>query len=84
VHQHSEGNPLFVIAILEHLIAQRFLVREGTGGAARWQYRAPFQEMEASVPDGLAQMIELEIQRLSPEEQRILEAGSFWKRIRSR
>jgi predicted ATPase len=77
VHQHSEGNPLFVIAILEHLIAQRFLVREGTGGVARWQHRAPFQEMEASVPDGLAQMIELEIERLSPEEQRILEAGSL-------
>src|SRR5260370_36928687 len=33
--------------------------------------------MEASVPDGLAQMIELEIERLSPEEQRILEAGSL-------
>jgi predicted ATPase/DNA-binding winged helix-turn-helix (wHTH) protein len=77
VHQHSEGNPLFVIAILEHLIAQRFLVREGTGGVARWQHRAPFQEIEASVPDGLAQMIELEIERLSPEEQRILEAGSL-------
>jgi predicted ATPase len=77
VHQHSEGNPLFVIAILEHLIAQRFLVREGRHGVARWEQRAPLQEMEASVPDRLAQMIELEIERLSPEEQRILEAGSL-------
>jgi predicted ATPase len=77
VHQHSEGNPLFAIAILEHLIAQRFLVREGKNGAARWEQRVPFQEMEASVPDGLAQMIELEIERLSPEEQGLLEAGSL-------
>ena len=78
VHQHSEGNPLFAIAILEHLIAQRFLVRGGTDGvAAQWEQRAPLQEMEASVPDGLAQMIELEIERLSPEEQRMLEAGSL-------
>jgi predicted ATPase len=77
VHQHSEGNPLFVIAILEHLIAQRFLVREGKDGVAQWEQRAPLQEMEASVPDGLAQMIELEIERLSPEEQRMLEAGSL-------
>jgi predicted ATPase len=77
VHQHSEGNPLFAIAILEHLIAQRFLVRGGTNGVARWGQRAPLQEMEASVPDGLAQMIELEIERLSPEEQRMLEAGSL-------
>jgi predicted ATPase len=33
--------------------------------------------MEASVPDGLAKMIELEIERLSPEDQRLLEAGSL-------
>jgi predicted ATPase/DNA-binding winged helix-turn-helix (wHTH) protein len=77
VHRHSEGNPLFVIAILEHLIAQRFLVREGTDHAVRWKQRAPLQDLEASVPDGLAQMIELEIERLSPEDQRLLEAGSL-------
>jgi predicted ATPase/DNA-binding winged helix-turn-helix (wHTH) protein len=77
VHQHSEGNPLFVIAILEHLIARHFLVREGIDGVARWEQRVPLRVMEASVPDGLAQMIELEIERLSPQEQRILEAGSL-------
>jgi predicted ATPase/DNA-binding winged helix-turn-helix (wHTH) protein len=85
VHQRSEGNPLFIIAILEHLTAQRFLVRDGahgqSEGAVRWEERVPFQEleleMEASVPDGLAQMIELEIERLSQREQRLLEAGSL-------
>jgi predicted ATPase/DNA-binding winged helix-turn-helix (wHTH) protein len=82
IHRHSEGNPLFVIALLEHLIAQRHLVREGVDGAgidgtARWEQRASFQEMEADVPDGLAQMVELEIARLSDAEQRTLEAGSL-------
>jgi predicted ATPase len=77
VHQHSEGNPLFVIAILEHLIAQKFLARQGIPGAAHWEMQAPFHEMEASVPDGLAQMIELEMERLTPDEQRLLEAGSL-------
>lgn len=78
VHQRSEGNPLFVIAILEHLIAQRFLVRAGVDGAQAWELRGSFQEMEASVPDGLAQMIETEIERLSQQEQRLLEAGSLF------
>jgi predicted ATPase/DNA-binding winged helix-turn-helix (wHTH) protein len=77
VHQRSEGNPLFVIAILEHLIAQSFLVRNVT----QWEQRVPLQEMEqemeANVPDGLAQMIELEIERLSQPDQRLLEAGSL-------
>jgi len=77
IHRHSEGNPLFVIALLEHLIAQRHLVREGIDGTARWEQRASFQEMEADVPDGLAQMVELEIARLSDAEQRTLEAGSL-------
>jgi predicted ATPase len=76
VHQHSEGNPLFAIAILEHLIARRFLVHAGTDGAARWEPVGAFEEMEADVPERLAQMIELEIEGLSAEEQRILGAGS--------
>jgi len=77
VHRHSEGNPLFVIAIMEHLISQKFLVRDGSDISARWVQHAPYQEMEAGVPDGLAKMIELEIERLSHDEQRMLEAGSL-------
>lgn len=79
VHRHSEGNPLFVLTILEHLIAQRFVERERADDTARWQLRVSFEEMEASVPDGLAQMIELEMERLSPGEQRLLEAGSLMR-----
>ncbi|HEY9126334.1 MAG TPA: AAA family ATPase, partial [Acidobacteriaceae bacterium] len=78
VHQRSEGNPLFVIAILEHLIAQEFLVKAKADGAAAWELRGSFAEMEASVPDGLAQMVEIEIERLSEAEQRLLEAGSLF------
>jgi predicted ATPase len=77
VHQHSEGNPLFAIAILEHLIAQGFLARQIDGSQAAWKASGSFQEMEAAVPDGLAQMIELEIERLSIEEQQTLEAASL-------
>ena len=77
VHQRSEGNPLFVIATLHHLIALRFLVRRGAGETARWEQRAPIHEIEAGVPDALAQMIELEIERLTPAEQNMLEAGSL-------
>lgn len=75
VHQRSEGNPLFAIAMVEHLIAQGSLVRDGAEGA--WRARDSFEQMEAGVPDGLAQMIELEMERLHPEEQRLLEAGSL-------
>jgi predicted ATPase len=77
VHQHSEGNPLFAIAIVEHLVAQGYLIRECDSSQSAWKASGSFEEMEAAVPDGLAQMIELEIERLSPEEQQTLEAASL-------
>ena len=78
VHEHSEGNPLFAIAILEHLMAQQFLVRAGNDLASPWQRRIPFEQMEVGVPAQLAEMIELEIRDLSPREQCLLEAGSLF------
>ena len=77
VFQRSEGNPLFVIAVVEHLIAQEVLVRRGAGAATRWEQGAPFPAMEAGVPDPLMRMIELEIEHLGEEEQRMLEAASL-------
>jgi predicted ATPase len=76
VYLRSEGNPLFVTAVVEHLIAQSFLVRNGQG---QWERRAPFEEMEAGVPDQLARMIEMEIGSLSDREQHILEAASLMR-----
>ena len=77
VYQHSEGNPLFVLALLRHLIAEHFLMREGANDAGRWEQRAPFQEIESGVPQELVQLIDPEIERLTPAEQRILEAASL-------
>jgi predicted ATPase len=77
VHRRSEGNPLFVIAILEHLMAQDYLTREAGGSEWRWVYSGSTEEMEAGVPEGLAQMIEAEIARLGDQEQRMLEGASL-------
>jgi predicted ATPase len=77
VFERSEGNPLFVIAVLEHLVAQGILVRQGTSGSAIWEQCGPWPEREAGVPDPLARMIELEIERLSEDERCLLEAASL-------
>jgi DNA-binding winged helix-turn-helix (wHTH) protein len=73
VHQHSEGNPLFMIAMVEHLLAQKVLLMENSA----WRLKQPLAEIDLGVPDGLAEMIEMEINRLSAEQQRLLEAGSL-------
>ncbi len=77
IYKRSEGNPLFVITMLEHLITQRYLVREGTDQSGAWKQRTPFLDMDPDLPDELSQMIELDIERLSPDDQRLLEAGSL-------
>jgi len=74
IYRRSEGNPLFIKAMLEHLVAQRYLVRESGG---EWRQRTPFPEIESGVPDELSQMIELEIAGLDTAEQRLLEAASL-------
>jgi predicted ATPase len=77
VYQRSEGNPLFVSAVLGHLIAQEVLVRPRTNGASHWEQREPWPEMDAGVPDQLSRMIDLEIERLNEDEQHLLEAASL-------
>jgi predicted ATPase len=79
VYQHSEGNPLFVLALLRHLIGERYLVRAGANDVGEWEQRAPFPEMESGVPQELVQLIDPEIERLTPAEQRILEAASLMR-----
>jgi predicted ATPase len=79
VYQRSEGNPHIALALLDHMIAEGFLVRIAETNEERWDrgQRIPFTDMEIGVPCELAKRIELEIDRLSPEEQRVLEAGSL-------
>ena len=73
VHQHSEGNPLFMVAMLEHLVAQGFL-RQDDGA---WQLRSALAEIDLGVPTALSEMIEMQIDRLEAADQRLLEAASL-------
>jgi hypothetical protein len=72
IHRHSGGNPLFMVAALDHL-TRRGLISCTDG---HWQLRGRLDEVDLEVPDSLRQMIEAQIERLSAEEQRALEAAS--------
>ncbi|HTZ57844.1 MAG TPA: AAA family ATPase [Acidobacteriaceae bacterium] len=73
VHQHCEGNPLFMVAMLEHLIGQDFIRQE----AGVWQLRLPLAEIDMGVPTALSELIEMQIDRLDAADQRLLEAASL-------
>ena len=72
VYRHSEGNPLFMRAVLDHLTQQGLLAREPDG----WQLRVPIADIAIGVPESVRQMIDAQIARLRPEEQRLLEVAS--------
>jgi len=72
IHRHSEGNPLFMIAALDHM-TERGLIARANG---RWQLQVPLEDIEVEVPETLRQMIEAQIDRLTTDEQRALEAAS--------
>jgi predicted ATPase len=73
IYRHSEGNPLFMVALLEHLCQLDLLTKvEGA-----WQMQAPLNSVDFDVPETLREMIEASITRLSTEEQRLLEVASI-------
>ena len=73
VHQHCEGNPLFMMAMLEHLIVQKW-VRKHAGA---WELHASLAELDPGVPTVLSEMIEMQIERLDLADQHMLEAASL-------
>jgi predicted ATPase len=72
LHRHSGGNPLFMMAALEHLTQRGLLSKEND----RWTLTVPLCDIEVGVPDTIREMIESRIARLSLEEQQALETAS--------
>ena len=72
IHERSEGNPLFMVHTIDHLLAERLLRREDEG----WQMTAPIGMVTLDVPESIRHLIEAQIGRLDESDQRILEAAS--------
>jgi DNA-binding winged helix-turn-helix (wHTH) protein/tetratricopeptide (TPR) repeat protein len=72
IHRRTNGNPLFMVNIVDDLLARRLLVETANG----WELRAALSDLEDSVPEGLREMIERQIERLPEQDSRLLEAAS--------
>src|SRR5271163_3605077 len=73
LYRHSEGNPLFMVAALDHMCARGLIALEN----GIWQVKVPLEKIDLEVPDNLRQMIEMRVERLSPEQQLVLEVMSL-------
>jgi DNA-binding winged helix-turn-helix (wHTH) protein len=71
VHQRTDGNPLFMVRVVDELVALRVLELED----GRWRLRKPLEEIARAVPESLRLLVDKQIARLEPEAQRLLEAA---------
>jgi DNA-binding winged helix-turn-helix (wHTH) protein/tetratricopeptide (TPR) repeat protein len=72
IHRHSDGNPLFMTAMLDHLAHQGVLAQVD----GHWMMTAPIDESDPGVPDTLKHLLEVQLQRLSESEQQLLKCAS--------
>ena len=72
IYQRTDGNPLFVVAVVDALVQLGWLVE--TGG--HWQITPGTREAAARVPSSLQEMVEQLLDGLTPEQQRTLESAS--------
>jgi len=72
IHRRSDGNPLFMVAVTDQLL-EKGLIREDNG---RWMATARMDRLDPGVPETLRQMLEAQVEQLTPLEQRVLRAAS--------
>jgi DNA-binding winged helix-turn-helix (wHTH) protein len=73
LHGSTGGNPLFVATLFDDL-EQREMIRR-VGG--EWRLTATVDEVAARRPESIRRLLDLQIDRFTQEEQRILEAASL-------
>ena len=72
IHALTDGQPLFVVALVDHLVTRGSILDTSPG----WALSVPMDAVDLGVPDDVRRLIEGEFRRLSPDERRVLEAAS--------
>lgn len=72
IYQRTEGNPLFMVTLLEFLCNETMIAED----QGIWKLRVNLAEVEKGIPGNLRQLIEKQVERLSPDERTVLDAAS--------
>jgi predicted ATPase len=72
LHRRTGGNPLFLVNVVEHLVTRGFIVHQ----EQRWRVHGALEDIQTETPASIQQIIETQIDRLHPEERRMLEVAS--------
>ena len=72
VHAHTDGNPLFMVRLVEHLLDRGWLAEDG----GVWRLSADRAAIEQEVPDDIQRLIEGQLRFVSRAERDVLEVAS--------
>jgi len=72
LYGYTEGNPLFMVSVVDHFVARGLILETDPG----WALSIDPAQIRLEVPDGALQMIEMQFGGLSPAERGVLEAAS--------
>ncbi len=72
LHQRTSGNPLFLVNVVKEISVRG----ENGKRESDWPVEAQITDVARSVPDSIRQIIERQSERLTTDEQRLLEGAS--------
>ncbi len=72
IHRWTEGNPLFMVTLVNELVQQNMISEVG----GEWGLHRPLEEGKVMAPASVQHLIEQHIEQLSAVEREVLEAAS--------
>src|SRR5262249_16195091 len=72
IHAHTGGQPLFLVAIVTHMLSRGWILETAPG----WALSTTLEKIDLGVPDDVRRTIETQLHQLSPAERSVLEAAS--------
>jgi DNA-binding winged helix-turn-helix (wHTH) protein/predicted ATPase len=72
VHRRTDGNPLFMVTVVDALVQRGWLTETGGG----WEARPGAEQAAAEVPATLSEMVGQQFEALGPDHQALLECAS--------
>lgn len=71
LHRHTDGHPLFLRAVVDHLVARGWILDTAPG----WSFASLPPDAAFGMPEDARDMIGLQIDSLAPADRRVLEAA---------
>lgn len=72
IHKHTDGNPLFMVGVVDHMLSRGDILNTEPG----WVLRAPPEKIDLGIPDDVRLLIENQLAGLSPADRALLQGAS--------